>query len=162
MSNYPWVSSAWLESFTGKDMTCMNHLMRYQIFSWTWLKCLYGLFCRFQCVPLQCNLYLVHPSLSNISSVSSIFSSPPHLQKCSSTSLLAHLTHHPQAFFATFLQAPFFGMTLQTSIQARHQTRWFIIDVLTLGPDWALEIVAWSSPGDLAECLGPGWQMVGF
>lgn len=39
--------------------------------------------------------------------------------------------------------------------------RWFIIDVLTLGPDWALEIVAWSSPGDLAECLGPGWQMVG-
>jgi len=33
---------------------------------------------------------------------------------------------------------------------------WFIIDVLTLGPDWALEIVAWSSPGDLAEDGGAG------
>ncbi len=33
-------------------------------------------------------------------------------------------------------------------------TRWFFIDVLTLGPDWALEIVAWSSPNDLAECHG--------
>ena len=31
--------------------------------------------------------------------------------------------------------------------------RWFIIDVLTLGPDWALEIVAWSSPAQ-SEWLG--------
>ena len=36
------------------DMTWTNHVVGYQIFSWTWLKCLYGLFCRFQCVPLQC------------------------------------------------------------------------------------------------------------
>ena len=31
--------------------------------------------------------------------------------------------------------------------------RWFIIDVLTLGPDWALEIAAWSSPAQ-SEWLG--------
>lgn len=38
---------------------------------------------------------------------------------------------------------------------------WFIIDVLTLGPDWALEIVAWSSPAqsENGDTSGAGENM---
>lgn len=38
---------------------------------------------------------------------------------------------------------------------------WFIIDVLTLGPDWALEIVAWSSPSasENGDTSGAGENM---
>ena len=111
------------------------------------------------------NLYLVHPSLSNISlnisSVWSKLSSPLIYKSALQHPYLPILPIIPKALSHLF-QAPLKGWPLEMlgdvllalSIQTRH-CRWFIIDVLTLGPDWALEIVAWSSPGDLAECLGP-------
>lgn len=42
----------------------------------------------------------------------------------------------------------------------RQHLRWFIIDVLTLGPDWALEIVAWFTPTS-AERLGGDVVLLG-
>lgn len=97
-------------------MTWTNHVVGYQIFSWTLLKCVYALFCRFQCVPLQCNLYLVHPSLSNISlNISSVWS------KCSSPLIYKSALQHPylpilsiipKAFFSTFSKHLYKGMTL--------------------------------------------------
>lgn len=70
----------------------------------------YALFCRFQCVPLQCSLHLVHPSLSNISlnisSVWSKLSSPLIYKSALQHPYLPILPNHTQSLFCHRFQAP--------------------------------------------------------